>query len=95
VAEGNAVVEHVAADPQGNLESPSAGEVVLSVPSPEVLERDPSQVHDVISRAGTGTQPLVVVVEAAEDLRDQELAALFAAARRTPRPVILRVIREA
>ncbi len=35
-----------------------------------------------------------IVVEAAEELREQELAAVIAAADRAPRPVILRVIRD-
>ena len=49
----------------------------------------------VIDRAGTGTEPLVIVIDDAEELRDEELAPLVQAAARSSRPVILRVIRNA
>lgn len=93
VASGQIVVEIGATDAQGVLEPPDAGEVVLSVPSPEALAREADEVARVIAGAGTGEEPLVVVVEAAEELRDDELAAVLDPAERTPRPVILRVIR--
>jgi hypothetical protein len=73
----------------------SGGEVVLSVPSPEALERDSDDVRRVIAQAGTGTEPLVVEVEAAEELRDEELAAVVEAAGHTERPVSLRIVRDA
>ena len=47
-----------------------------------------------IARAGTGVEPLVVVVEAAEELRDDELAAVVNATDHASRPVILRVLRD-
>ena len=72
---------------------PDAGEVVLSVLSPEALSREPAEVGRVIGRAGTGTQPLVIVIEAADELREEELAALVQAAERSTRPVIVRVNR--
>ena len=74
---------------------PNAGEVVLTVPSPEALSRDPAQVRRVIDRAGTGTEPLVIVIDDAEELREDELAGLVQAAARSSRPVIVRVIRDA
>jgi hypothetical protein len=89
------VVEHGETDEQGALVAPAAGEVVLSVPSPETLSREPSEVARVLDKAGTGTQPLVIVIEAAEELREEELAAVVTAAARSSRPVILRVIRNA
>ena len=92
---GDAVVDVVTADADGNLEPPAVGEVVLSVPSPEALARDPDQVRRVIDRAGGGVEPLVVQVEAAEELRDDELAAVVEAAVDAPRAVILRVMRAA
>jgi hypothetical protein len=49
----------------------------------------------VLAGAGTGTEPLVVVIEAAEELTDADLGLVLDAARRAPRPVILRIIREA
>jgi hypothetical protein len=61
--------------------------------SPEALARDPDEVRRVIEQAGAGVEPLVVEVEAAEELRDEELAAVVEATRRARRPVILRVVR--
>jgi|SRR5271166_3404209 len=95
VASGEVVIDVVPADAQGSLEAPAAGQVVLSVPSPEALRREADEVRRVIGRAGTGVEPLVVVVEAAEELRDEELDALLAAAKHTARAVILRVVRDA
>jgi hypothetical protein len=95
VAGAEVVVEAGATDDEGNLEAAAAGEVVLSVPSPEALAREADEVRRVIAQAGTGVEPLVVVVEAAEELRDEELAPALAATAHTSRPVILRVIRGA
>ncbi len=94
VASGDAVVETGPTDAEGNLEQAAAGQVVLSVPSPEALEREADEVRRVIAHAGTGVEPLVVVVEAAEELREDELAALLEAAGEASRAVILRVIRD-
>jgi hypothetical protein len=88
------VVERGPTDAEGVLEPPIAGQVVLSLPSPEALRRDPAIVRDAIDGAGTSTEPIVVVIEAADELRDEELAAVVTAADRAPRPVILRVIRD-
>lgn len=90
---GRAVLEHGATDAEGVLEPPDAGEIVLAVPSPEALSRDPDEVRRVIERAGTGTEPLVVVVDSAEELRDEEIASVIEATSHTERPVILRVVR--
>jgi hypothetical protein len=93
VAGGEILVEIGATDEEGNLEPPLGGEVVLSVPSPEALRRQADEVRRVIAQAGTGDEPLVIVVEAAEELRDEELAPVLEAVGHTSRPVILRVIR--
>ncbi len=93
IAAGDAVVEHGLTDTLGNLEPPSGGEVVLAVGSPEALAREAGEVRRVIAHAGTGVEPLIVIVEAAERLSDDELAAVVDASGRTERPVILRVIR--
>jgi hypothetical protein len=90
---GEVVVERGQTDEQGVLDPPIAGQVVLSVPSPEGLRREAGTLGKVIDRAGTSTEPIVIVVEAADELREDELTAVAAAARRAPRPVILRVIR--
>lgn len=93
VGTGLVVVEVGATDAEGNLEPPSGGEVVLSVPSPAALTRDPDATRRVIDRAGTGVAPLVVEIEAAEALTEAELKLVLDAAGRADRPVILRVIR--
>jgi len=95
VAAGEVVVEGGPTDEEGNLEAAGAGEVVLSVPSPETLSREADEVRRVITRAGAGIEPLVVVVEAAEEVRQEELAVVVEAAEHSPRPVILRVVRSA
>jgi hypothetical protein len=89
------VVEVGATDALGNLEPPDGGEVVLAVPAPEALHRDPDEVHRVIAEAVPGDEPLVVVIEAAEELLDEDLGLVLEAASRTDRPVILRIIRPA
>jgi hypothetical protein len=94
VIDGAIVVEAEPPDAQGHLEPPAAGQVVLSVPSPETLARETDEVHRVLAGAGTGVEPLVVVVEAADELREEELGAVVAAAERAPRAVILRVLRD-
>jgi hypothetical protein len=94
VASGDVVVEPGPTDAEGRLEA-LPGQVVLSVPSPEALEREADEVRRVVGGAGTGVEPLVVVVEAAEELREEELAALLDAASHTSRPVILRIMGDA
>lgn len=93
LAADEVIVEHGLTDAEGNLEPPTGGEVVLSVPSPEALTREQHEVRRVISHAGTGVEPLVVVVQAADELRAEELATMLEAAEHGSRPVILRVIR--
>lgn len=92
IAAGEVVVTAGPTDAEGRLEAAAAGQIVLSVPSPEALAREPETIRRVIGQAGTGTEPLLVVVEAAEDLRDEELAAVLDAAGHTSRAVILRII---
>ena len=48
-----------------------------------------------IGQAGTGAEPLVVVVEAAEQLRESDLAPLLDGAAHTSRAVIVRIVRDA
>jgi hypothetical protein len=95
VADREVVVEAGPTDPEGNLEAEAAGEIVLSLLSPEGLSREADEVRRVIAEAGTGVEPLVIVIEAAEELRDEELAPALAATAHTSRAVILRVIRGA
>jgi hypothetical protein len=86
------LVQAAPTDDKGNLEA-MAGEVVLSVPAPEELVRQADEVQRVLRHAGTGTAPLVIVVEAGEELEDEQAALVVEAARRARRPVILRIIR--
>jgi len=92
VSDGDIALDTRPADAAGRLEPPAAGEVVMSVPSPETLTREPDEVRRVIDHAGTGVEPLVVVIEAADELRDDELAVVLDAAEHTPRALILRVM---
>jgi hypothetical protein len=83
---GQVVVDYFVGEP------PEAGEVVMSVLSPEALRRDGEQVRDVIGHVPAGGEPPVIIVEAAEFLREDELTAVVDAAGRAHRPVILRVL---
>jgi hypothetical protein len=94
VSGGQVVLNVLSADAHGHLEPPAAGQVVLSVPSPEALAREAAEARRVVARAGTGVEPLVIVVEAAEELREEELAPVVEAAGHTSRPVLLRVMRD-
>lgn len=94
VASGRVVLDHFPADAGGHLEAPEGGEVMLSVPSPESL-RDTQHVRDVMLQADTGDEPPVIIVEAAEYLREDELAAVLDVAARLQRVVILRIIADA
>ncbi len=95
IESGEVVVTGGPTDAEGNLEAAAAGQVVLSVPSPEALRRQAEEVGRVIREAGSGTEPLVVSVGVAEELREEEIAALLEAAGHARRAVILRIEREA
>jgi hypothetical protein len=86
------LVEAGPTDEQGNLEA-LAGEVVFSVPSFEELERLTDELRHVVRQAGTGTQPLIVIVGAAEEIEDPLAATLVDVARQGSRPVFVRVVR--
>jgi hypothetical protein len=95
VTSGRVALKHLAGDGEGRLGPPEAGEVVMSVLSPEALIREGQQVQDVVRLAAHTDEPLVIIVEAAEELREDELAAVLAAAAHTHRRVILRVMADA
>ena len=86
------LVETGPTDEQGNLEA-LAGQTVLSVPSFDELGRQLDQLRHVLRQAGTGTEPLVVVVGAAEEIEESLATAVVDAATAAPRPVFVRVIR--
>lgn len=95
VASGQVVLDHVAPGEDGRLEPPEAAEIVMSVPSPEALRREPDEVRDAIEQAPDGHEPLMIIVEAAEYLREDELAVVLDAAAGTPRRVIVRIMADA
>jgi hypothetical protein len=92
LASGRVVLDQVTAGPDGRLGPPETGEVVMSVLSPEALTRDQQEVRDVIRHAAAGTGPLVIIVQAAEELREDELAVVLDAAAHARRDVVLRVM---
>jgi uncharacterized protein YwlG (UPF0340 family) len=95
LAGGRVVLDHVVGDESGNIGLPEAGEVVLSVLSPEGLTRERREVRDVVRRTEHTDRPLVIVVEAAEELREDELAVVLDAAEAAGRLVILRILADA
>ena len=94
VKSGRVALDHIEADDLGRLSPPPAGEVVLTVLSPEGLRRDPQVVRDAVVQADSD-QPPVIVVEAAEYLREDEIAAVLDAADRADRTVIVRILTDA
>ncbi|HEY2552627.1 MAG TPA: hypothetical protein VGI64_18820 [Streptosporangiaceae bacterium] len=92
VTSGRVLVQHLPADDAGRLIAPAAGEVILSVPSPEALQRQAGEVTRLIRAAEDDGQPLVIVVQDAEYLREEELAAVLDGAAQTRRAVLLRVM---
>jgi hypothetical protein len=95
VANDQLVLDHVEAGPHGDIGPPEAGEVVMSVLSPEALRRDAQEVRDAVSQADDSDEPLTIVVEAAEYLREDELSVVLDAAERADRLVILRILADA
>jgi hypothetical protein len=86
------LVQAAPTDPEGVVEAMLGGEVVLSMPAPEGLAREADQVRRVLTQSGTGAAPLLIVIDAAEELRDEQLAPVLDGAPYS-RPVILRIIR--
>ncbi len=95
VERGDVVVEHPATDSEGRLEAIDTGQVLLTLPSPEALGREADEVRRVIGRAGTGVQPILLVLETGEELTEEQLQIVLGAAAHTSRAVILRVIADA
>ena len=73
---------------------PTAGTVVLSLPSPEGPLRERDELRRTIAQAGDVDEPLIVLLEAASELREDELRAAVDAADRTERAVMLVVLRD-
>lgn len=94
IANGEVIVERLEPEADGSLEPPEAGEVIMSVLSPEAL-REQDEIRDVIDGAAAGEEALVILVEAAEYVREDELAAVLDAANRAHRVIILRIMADA
>ena len=77
LADGRVVLEHLPPGPDGKLTPSAAGEILLTVPSPETLRREPYEVLRVVTEAAEDGGPLVVLVEGAEFLRDDEIGAVL------------------
>jgi hypothetical protein len=95
LASDQVVLDHIEAGPAGDIGPPEAGEVVMSVLSPEALTRDAQEVQDAVTQADVSDEPVTIVVDAAEYLREDELAVVLDAARRAGRLVILRIMADA
>ena len=89
------MIEHATTDSEGRLEAIEAGQALLTLPSPEAIEREADQVRRVIGQAGTGVEPIVLVLETGEELTEEQLQIVLGAAGHTSRAVILRVIADA
>jgi hypothetical protein len=91
LASGRVALDHIAEGPAGDLGPPETGEVVMSVLSPEALRREQDELRRIVRDTDTGDEPMVIVVEAAEELREDELTVVLDAAVQARRPVILRI----
>jgi hypothetical protein len=94
LASDQVVLDHIEVDPPGDIGPPEVGVVVMSVLSPEGL-RNAQEVRDAVGQAEAGDGAVTIVVRAAEELREDELAVVLDAARRADRLVILRIIADA
>ena len=95
IAGHEVIVERLPAGADGKLEPPKAGEIIMSMLSPEALTREPEKVRDAVGEAAAGEEALVIIVEAAEYLREDELAVVLDAANHSHRLVVLRVMADA
>jgi hypothetical protein len=95
VASHAVIVERLPAGAGGSLEPPDAGEIILSVLSPEAFKAEPDEVQAAVAGAAPGEQALVILVEAAEYLREDELAVVLDAAKGSHRLIIVRVMADA
>jgi hypothetical protein len=96
VADGRVVLDRLQPDePGGGLGPPEAGEIIMTVLSPEALTRESQQVRDVVRHTARTDEPLVIVAGAAEELREEEILAVLDAAERADRLVILRILADA
>jgi hypothetical protein len=95
VARGDVVIEHATTDSEGRLEAIEVGQALLTLPSPEAIERQADEVRRVIGQAGIGVEPIVLVLETGEELTEEQLQIVLGAAAHASRAVIVRVIADA
>jgi hypothetical protein len=74
------------------IEPPATGTVVFSLPSPEVLLRDADDVRRAVDLAPPGAEPVVVLLAAADALREEHLALLVEAGARAPSALVVAVL---
>lgn len=91
-AAGRIVVVGIEPDEAGSIPPPPVAEVLLSVPSPETLPRQTDELRRVIERGPDVPEPLVILVEEAELVRDEELEPIVEVALRGRRTVVVRVL---
>lgn len=94
LASDQVVLDRIEAGPSGDIGPPEAGDVVMSVLSPEGL-RNAQEVRDAVEQAEAGDEAVTIVVRAAEELREDELAVVLDAARRADRLIIVRITADA
>jgi hypothetical protein len=92
LADRRVVVEHLTAGPDGRLTPPETGEVLLTVPSPEALRRHADELLELATDAEEDAGPLVVLIEGAEYLRDDEIGAALDAAGASKRVLIVCIL---
>jgi hypothetical protein len=78
----------------GRIDPPEAARPVFSTASPEGLVTAGDELVRAVRAARGGVAPLAVVVEGAEELRSDQLAAALEAAAQAERDVILVLMRE-
>jgi hypothetical protein len=91
VISGRAVSEQVPVDAAGRIVPPEGGNVVLTFLSPESLRREAEQVRREVLEAASDAPP-VVVLQVAEELREDELAVVLQAADLAKRTILLCVL---
>jgi hypothetical protein len=86
------VLTTVAPGASGRVEPPDPGKVVYTLLSPEGLVRERDEVRAAVAAAGPGDEPAVVVLEAASELRADEVAAALDVLAAAERDLILAVL---
>ena len=78
----------------GRLDPPDAANTVFSTSSPEGLVREREELARAVAAERSSARPVAILVEGAEELREDELAAVREAADHAHSDVILVLLRE-